>query len=211
MNRKGFVPIVILLIVVGVLIIGGLIYYEIQKSSSAPSATQIGTAPISTASPTSTNSVQSNTSSSQVNPQSGLSAQQFTVAQDGLRVADVSGMEAALSLYKTDCGHYPGFADSNPKCNAPNITTWNDLVIALDNESGDSYKYRNDPIPTRSYCYGVGENGHDYIVGSVLVNPPLTNQSAISNIAASVFTMFVPGNPACTDNPFTYWQSNYYP
>lgn len=86
--------------------------------------------------------------------------------RDTRRIGDLTNVQSILEMYMNQCNHYPGVADSVTNCNHPNITTWSDLVTAL---STVSSKIPSDPVPSKTYYYGVdAADGLQYVVGAAL-------------------------------------------
>jgi prepilin-type N-terminal cleavage/methylation domain-containing protein len=88
-------------------------------------------------------------------------------ARDTRRIGDLRNVQNYLELYFNKCGRYPG--DAN--CGNTNPTNWAGLVTALGAVMGTA-KVPNDPIPSRTYYYGVdttaGQEGLRYVIGAQL-------------------------------------------
>ena len=88
-------------------------------------------------------------------------------ARDTRRVSDLQNTQNYLELYFNKCGRYPGDAS----CGSTNPTGWAGLTTSL-GAIMDSTKVPKDPVPARTYYYGVdtaaGQEGLRYVVGAQL-------------------------------------------
>ncbi|MFH1188798.1 MAG: type II secretion system protein [bacterium] len=118
-------------------------------------------------------------------------------ARDTRRIGDLTNVQSILEMYMNQCNHYPGVADSVTNCNHPNITTWNDLVAAL---STVSSKVPRDPVPSKTYYYGVDSvDGLQYVIGAALERE---NASLKDDVDTPSFTPTP--NVDCADSSFRY-------
>lgn len=88
-------------------------------------------------------------------------------ARDTRRIGDLQNAQNYLELYFNKCGRYPGDAT----CGSTNPTGWAQLTTSL-GAVMDTTKVPKDPIPSRTYYYGVdtaaGQEGLRYVIGAQL-------------------------------------------
>ena len=95
--------------------------------------------------------------------------------RDSRRIADLHNVMNALELYYAKYYFYP------------DVSGWSELSSTLTEEGGIGVsRIPNDPITTRTYQYGVEDEGQDYVLGANLE----TQDAALDNdIDGSVYVI----------------------
>ncbi|MDP3947145.1 MAG: type II secretion system protein [bacterium] len=100
-------------------------------------------------------------------------------ARDTQRITDLRQTEAALALFYNANQVYPPAG------------TWDVLTTALIGATIGVTRVSNDPIPARTYWYGVSGDAQQYVVGATLEDAG--NRELLTDLDGTVFTI------ACAD------------
>ena len=132
-------------------------------------------------------------------------------ARDTARIGDMKNIQDYLELYFNKCGFYPGTLDSSGNCPAaPDAppSTWAAFAAQMTETGGITTSFPSDPVPARSFCYGVSSDGLSYELGTVLeADNSILHGSNEGTAPGNNITMTIAGTPSCGGNQaaLTYW------